>query len=271
VRRVGEPCVKIGLDLLLVLTFLGAPRPARADPHYFLGSYTPYPGETQELEVETWVTARVGKQDPSLPAAWESRLEIEYALTNRLSGAAYVNFDGTPGADPDVRSGSLEIIDALASPGRLPGDPALYLEVTESGHELELEPKLLVGWRSPRWVMASNLVGEFEFRHDRDEKLDNGDVLTKAAAGEITGGVAYEVGRRVAVGVETRYRAEFPNFTRHAASLFSLGPTVSLRLGKGQAAVSLLPQVWGHPPTAGRRNLTDFEKLQIRTVVGVEF
>jgi hypothetical protein len=253
---------------LLLVGF--APREARADRRYFLLTYTPYLDPRGETEVELWGASLRGKQDPAEGAALESRLEVEHGFTSRFTAAAYLNFARPAGGAFQFESPSLELICQPVRSGRVFGDPALYLEVTESGDELELEPKLLLARRTKRWLTALNLVGEFEFRHDDQERLPGGEILHDAFAGEINAGVAYGVGRRVALGLEVRGRSEHPNFGRQAASLISIGPTLNVQLGEAQVAVGVLPQIRGTPTTAGSRNLDDFERTQVRVVVGFE-
>jgi len=260
--------------ITLTLCAILAPGVARADRRYFAASYTPYLAPAHEFEVEAWLTSGVGSQNPGPHTVSEPRLEFEYAVTNRLTTAVYLNFKGPVdefGEDLHLESPSLEFIYRLGDAGQRLGDVAVYLETTESGAELELEPKLLFAHHSHSWLFVSNLIGEFEFRHDRNELTEGGDVLKNAFAGEITGGVAYELGAQFTVGLETRYRAEFPNFGPRAAAVFSAGPSISLEAGHVELALGILPQLWGSPQTSGSRNLVDFEKVEVRTVLAVEF
>ncbi len=254
----------------LALILLMLPASARADRRFFLYTYSPFLEPPGEMEIETWLTTRSGKQDPGVGTQWEPRVEFEYALHGRLGTAAYLNFAKDPGSNLEFRSPSLELIYGLAAPGKIAGDPALYLEASETGDELEIESKLLLAHRVARWVGGMNLIGEFEFRHDDKELLPGGRVLSNAVAGEVTGGIAYEFSRRLSIGVESRYRSEHPNFGRESAALLAVGPSVNLRMGEMQLAVGVLPQVWGSPATSGNRNLEGFEKVQTRVIMGIE-
>ena len=142
--------------------------------------------------------------------------------------------------------------------------------MTESGVELEVEPKLLAARRFGPWIAAMNLGGEIEVRHNHDERRAGGAILWNAGAAEITGGVARELGRRLAIGIEGRARSEHPNFGPQAAALVSLGPTLNLDLGQVLFTLGVLSQVAGRPVTSGGRNLADFERTQVRAVVGIE-
>ena len=263
----------VGLLLAAVLTLVGVAtltRPASADRKYFVESYTTYLAPAGSLELENTVTALTGKQDPTQHTAWEQRVEFEYAISNHLTGAAYLNYSQASGEGFQFVGPSVEFIYRLAAPGRIFGDPALYLETSESGTEMELEPKLLLSHREGRFVSALNLVGEFEYRHNNEELLGDGTVLSNEFKGEISAGIAYELSPQIAVALETRYRAEYPNFGPRADAVFSLGPTINLQSGRVQLAIGVLPQLWGSPQTSGQRNLVDFEKTQVRGILGIE-
>ncbi len=245
------------------------PLRAAADRRYFLESYTPYLAPAGQLEFETWLTALSGHQDPEVHTAWEQRFELEYAIIDRLTVAGYLNFSQPSGEPLHFDAPSLEFIYQISEPGRVLGDPAVYLETTENGEELELEPKLLLAHRVDRFVSAVNFVGEFEFRHNDEEKLEDGRVLHKEFKGEISCGIAYELSTAVALGLEARYREEYPNFDERAAAILSLGPSFNLQSRRVQLAIGVLPQIWGDPQTSGNKNFVDFEKTQVRAILGI--
>lgn len=252
-----------GLSLL-------TPGSALADRKYFVETYTPYLAPAGELELETWLTSRSGRAEDLGSTAWQWRQEFEYSITDRLTAAAYLNFD-QPGREAlRFEAPSLEFIYVLADPGRIPGHPALYLETKESGDELELEPKLLLAHRSRRLVGAINLVGEFEFRHNDEELLENGSVMRKAWAWKVVGGTAYEVSTRISAGLEARYVAEYPNFGPRSGSALSLGPVFNYQAGEVQIGLGVLRQLRGRPHTSGDLNLDEFERTQVRAIIGVE-
>jgi hypothetical protein len=260
------------LVLFAALTFsvLSLPGTAAADRKYFVETYTPYTSPAGEIEVETWLTSRSGQQDRNGGVAWDWRAELEYGVTDRLTAAAYLNYTKPAGGALRFESPSLELIYRLADRGRLPGDPAIYLETTESGKELELEPKLLLAHRARRLVTAVNLIGEIEFRHNDDELLESGSVLRNAWAWEVSGGTSYEVTHHLAAGLEARYRAEYPNFGPREGAALHIGPAINLQMGEVQIGLGVLGQVTGTPRTSGHLNLADFDRTQVRAVIGVE-
>lgn len=74
----------------------------------------------------------------------------------------------------------------------------------------------------------------------------------------------------MAIGIEARGLSEHPNFGRQAAALISVGPSLNVQIGEAQVAVAWLPQVRGTPRTSGTRNLDDFERSQVRAMIGFE-
>lgn len=251
---------------VLALSALPAfvPGTALADGRYFVETYTPYLSPAGELEVESWVTSR------SAPGAtaWDWREELEYGVSDRFTAAAYLNLSQPAGGSLQLEAPSLELIYALAKRGRIPGDPALYLETSASGEETELEPKLLLGHRAGRLVGAVNLVGEFEFRHNDEELLSSGDVLRRQWAWKIAGGAAYAIASKVSVGLESRYESRYANFGPRSSDALSLGPVLNVEAGKARISVGMLRRIHGDTGHGGDPD--DLERTQLRAIVGFD-
>lgn len=252
-----------GLAVLAALSLLVA-GVAHADRRYFVQSHTPYLAPAGNLELEVAAIAASGQGDSSA-TAWRNRVEFEYGITDRLTGAAYLNFVQPAGEDAPLSfdGPSIELIGRLAEPGRLPVDPAAYLEVRANGSELEIEPKLLLARRIHRLVSAINLIGELE-RHTAGSERG-----TTEKSLQITAGASREIGRVVAVGLEavaTRLLLD----GRPDATSFQLGPTVNLQTPKLQLVLAWHPQVAGHPTSSGGLNLSDFPRSEVRVLLGVE-
>jgi len=238
------------------------PGVARADRRYFVETYTPYIAPAGELELEIWSTSLRGQGD-STATSWENRAEFEYAIADRLTGAFYLNYVQDPGGALRFDGPSVELIYTLAERGKLPLDPALYLEVRENGDEVELEPKLLLGLRHGPVVAAANLVGEFESIRAGDEKGET----EKALRANL--GVSREFGAKLAVGLEASYRHGFEEAAGNPSALF-LGPTINLQADQLQLALGWHPQVWGDPSTAANLNLGDYSRSEFRIILGVD-
>ncbi|HZP88135.1 MAG TPA: hypothetical protein VFB54_15095, partial [Burkholderiales bacterium] len=150
------------------------------------------------MEFEQWVTLRKG-----YPAAdrrfdqylWDLREEFEYGITNRLSGALYLNFRhdqivaDRPGledkSDFSFKGVSAELKYQLLNPYTDPVGVALYLEPTFAGNEREVEYKLIFSKNvGDKWVLAANANFEQEWEKEEGE-------TEKESVLEFTAGVAY--------------------------------------------------------------------------------
>jgi hypothetical protein len=246
--------------LPFVLLALSLATCARADRKYFVHSYTSYlaPAGSVDLEVHSYGASGQGD---TTGTGWTNRVELEVALSDRFTGAMYLNFLQDAGEDAAMRfdGPSLEGIYRLAEPGRWIMDPSLYLEVRANGTELEMEPKLLLSNRFYRLVSVLNVIGEFE-------RVD-GEPGWSERALVLTGGTTREIGNTLAVGIEAIYTRSLSD-DAHPNSL-QLGPTVSLQKGRIQAALGWQPQLVGRPETGAGLNLADFPRSEVRLIVGV--
>lgn len=252
--------VLLSACLLLVL----ASPAARADRRYFVQSYTPWLAPAGNLELETITVARSG-QGEAAATGWQNRIEFEYAMTDRFTAAAYLNFVQAPEENAASRfdGPSLEFIYQLAEPGALAVDPAAYFEVRANGSELELEPKLLFARRVYRLVGVVNVAGEFERITTGEERGE-----TEKAV-EVTAGLSRELGRMFALGVEGVYTRELLDGTPDA-SRWLVGPTINVQTPKIQMALGWHWQASGSPATSGSLNLADFPRSEVRFLLGVE-
>ena len=250
--------------LITSILLLAAARSAHADRRYFLQSYTPYVAPAGNLELEATSIAASGQGD-STGTAWKNRIEFEYGITDRLTGAMYLNFIQPAGFDaPTTFDGpSLEFIYRLAEPGRLPVDPAAYLEVRANGNELEVEPKLLLARRIYRLVTTVNVIGEFE---RINAGVNKGTTEKKL---ELAFGMSRELGKVFAFGLEAVYARQFLDQAADPSSVL-LGPTINLQSSKVQLSLGWHPQISGNPASTRGLNLADFPRSEVRLLVGVE-
>jgi hypothetical protein len=244
---------------LLALVIAGA---AHADRRYFVQSYTPYLAPAGTLEFESWSIAASGQGDSS-NTAWVNRAEFEYAINDRLTGAAYLNFVQPGGGEAMKFDGpSLELIWLLGQRGAIPLDPALYLEVRENGEELEIEPKLLLARRWGPTLGAINLVGEYEKIHAGEE-----DGETEKSF-RVTAGLSHELGAALAWGLEGLYQRTIDEDEGNPSAIFA-GPTINLQTTKLQLALGWHPQLWGDPSSSGNLALDHFPRSEFRMILGI--
>ncbi len=250
--------------ITLLVCCLSVSVDVHADRRYFVQNYTPYLAPAGNLELENWVIAKAGQGD-STGTSWKNRVEFEYAASDRLTGAFYLNFVQPAGFDAPMSfdGPSVELIYQLAPPGRLAVDPAAYFEIRANGNEVELEPKLLLARRVYRLVGALNVIGEFERINAGEERGTWEKNLL------VTAGLSREIGNAFAVGLESTYERGLSEGGEHPSSLL-LGPTVNYQTSKIQVTLGWHPQITGSPDTHSGLNLDDFPRSEIRMIVGVD-
>jgi len=246
-----------------VLFLLVASSASHADRRYFVQSYTPYLAPAGNLELEVTSIGGWGQGDTT-GTSLGNRIELEYGITDRLTGAAYLNYVQPAGGETPLRfdGPSLEFIYRLSDPGRLPVDPAAYLEVRENGDELEVEPKLLLARRIHRLVAVSNIIGEFERHYAGEERGTTEKKL------QVTAGLSREIGRVFAFGIEGIYSHVYVDQGEDATSWLA-GPTLNFQTPRVQLSLGWHPQISGQPASSGSLNLADFPRSEVRLIVGV--
>src|ERR1051326_3982719 len=191
---------------LAVAFLLSALPAARADERLF--TYVPEAEVLPKggLEFEQWLTHRRGKAD-GVFAAWDFREELEYGLTERLTGAGYLNFKNTHSEGVTGRTDesifefegvSTELKYQLLNPNTKPIGVLLYGEATYKGDEFELEEKLVLQRNfGEKWVLAFNatIEQEWEFEPGATER---------ELSLELTGGLSYKLTPHWALGLEGR-------------------------------------------------------------------
>lgn len=248
---------------LLAALLLLTSATVHADRRYFVQSYTPYLAPAGSLELEVISRALSGQGD-STGTAWANRFEFEYGITDRLTGALYLNFIQPTGAEAGmVYDGpSLELIYRPTDPGKYFVDPAGYVEVRANGSELELEPKLLLGRRVHQLVCVANVIGEFEWHLNGDEKGETEKNM------QLTLGASRELGKVAAIGFEGIYSHSFLEEGTNPSAI-QFGPTLNLQTPKIQVALGWHPQISGSPTSKGGLNLADFPRSEVKLIIGV--
>jgi len=252
-----------------------APQSAHADPRFFTYSYEANSLAKGELEFEQWLTHRSGK-DGGTYSAWDLREELEYGMTERLTSSVYLNFrqehsDKVPGkADTDkfkFKGLSSEWRYQILDPQKQPIGISLYAEPTYSGDEFEMEEKLILSKRfGDKWITALNVTFEQEWEFEQPK-------TETALKLELTAGVAYRLSNRWSVGIEGRNAREFEDmdFSKRTRNAWFVGPNVRYGTPKWGATLTVLPQVAGSPASKNGLNLQNFERVEVRLLVGVDF
>lgn len=238
-------------------------------------------------EIYQWVTSRTGKADGHYQA-FDLQTEFEYGFTDRLQGSFYVNaidhdIAGVPGF-ADRRQLHFNGVQAalkysLRSPYRDAWGVALYLEPgykrysAKSGDRVDtffLEPKLIVqkNLLAGALIWAANFSGEFERKHKLDERAWASELELQCSTG-----VSYRIAPRWFVGAEALFISAFERMHLDKLGEYGIfaGPDVHYATDRWWATLTVLPQLTGWPANRGARNLANFEALQVRLKIGVNF
>ncbi len=264
IPRAGRACLLLAQILILAGT-------ASANEHHFGYVYESGVLAPGAKELEEYNTLRAGRQD--YYSALDHRLSFEVGVAEHLMTAFYLNFGNAtfnPG-DDTLRSEfawqgvsnewKWKLMDPVADPVGL----ALYAELTFNTDGMELEPKLILDKRLGPWLLAANLLGEFEYAADAD-----GMVLEEIAP-DLTLGVSRELDHGMHAGLELRNhnailkQAESGGFSHEFSALY-LGPVFSYATQSWWMTLSVLPQ-W---PALSKKSggsileLDDGEKINAR-------
>ncbi len=248
-----------------------APGVARANDRHFAYAYesATLPAGSAELEAQT--TLRAGREH--YYSELDHRLELEFALTDRLQSSLYINFAGLTEADAaNVRSSSFEydgissewklrLLDASADPVGL----ALYEEASLAPSSYELETKLIIDKRVGDFLFAGNLI----YAHGWDVQADHTDTDEELGL-EVSGG--YFITDALMVGLELRNQTLMPGGTLESSAFFA-GPTLAYSMQGWFATVTVFPQLGAIKgnSVAGNSDIRDLdghEMIDVRAVLG---
>ena len=230
-------------------------------------------------EFEHWTTFRKGYAGGDRDFhryQWDLREEVEYGLTDKLSGALYLNFrqdqvvarqpGGQDSSSFSFKGVSAEFKYQLVNPNTRPVGVALYFEPTYAGNELELEYKLIASSNiGENWVLAANAVFEQEWEQEEGE-------TEKESVLEFSAGAAYRITPNWSVGIEARRHLVYEgvNLNERLGSAWFLGPNIHYGSSKWWATLTMLPQINGSPSDRGI-NITEHQAFEARLIFGLNF
>jgi len=229
-------------------------------------------------EIEQWVTLRLGKNSmvgKENYNRWDLRTELEHGVTDNYTIGLYIlqfkaeNYEDTtktPVADVSKFSWkgvALENRYMILNPALHPIGLTAYLEGGYSGDDAFIEPKIIIGQRHGNWKWAANFIFEHEWEHNLRDVV---------AYVQGTAGVSRELSSNWSLGLEIFSRNKWPDYSGFSSSALYLGPTLSYRQERFWAALSILPQIWGHnyngdPDGESSLDLKDNEQLLIRLLL----
>lgn len=274
------------LATCLVASSLALPV-ARADENYFGYTYAAETLPKGRSEIYQWATFRSGKADGSYRAL-DLQTEFEHGFTDRLQGALYLNaikhdvsgVTGFRNRDQFRLNGLQAALKYnLKSPHQDGLGLAVYLEPgykrfsRKSGKREDiyfLETKIITqkNYREDTLVWATNLSAELEREHDLA-----GQAWETELELTLSSGLSYRFAPRWFVGAEGVAVSAFEraDLTRLAEYGVFLGPNLHYASQSWWFTLTALPQVTGWPANSGSRNLNNFEKLEVRLKVGLNF
>ncbi len=291
--------VKLFVTMLFASTMtLFTQNTSFADESSFGYLYTTDSLPKGQWEFEQHQTARSGKARGSY-FSLDLKDEIEYGITDRLSGALYLKSGYLTLTDVynpedvstnlpnlssyDINCVSLEFKYRLLSPYTDALGLTVYFEpemsirdhmTGESKTEKSVEFRLIAqkNFFDDQLIFASNLMLEPEWEGGGAKELWF----------EWTMGSSYRFRENWSLGLEFRNHREYPNMDlgHQEHSAFFLGPNVHYGTQSWWATLTLLPQIVGSPQNLGKdangieiadatKHLGQHEKLEIRLKFGI--
>jgi hypothetical protein len=251
----------------------------RGDERRFTYTYEPETLPAGAFELENWVTLGAGRNKTvgqENYRRWDFRQELEYGVTDWYSAALYLNETSEGFRNPAAggnessftwKGVSLENRFNVLNPATHEIGLTFYVEGRYSGEEAEVEEKIIIGQRHGPWKWAFNLIHATEWEDNLHK--------TEGELGA-TMGIARDLGKHWALGLEFRNENILPEYTSWENSAIFVGPTLSYRRGEWWAALTVMPQVYGWNNSASQDGnshleLVDHEKLNVRLLMGFSF
>jgi len=270
---------KLGNRLLLALSGCLAAATAGANERYFAYSYEPETMPQGAWEVEQWTTLRAGRNAAVGQTGyqnWELRHSAEYGVTDRYTLEVYANENIESFRDPMAGTSSTTFtFDGISvenrylvlNPAENPVGLTLYAEPRFSGVQAEMEEKVILGQRHGDWKWAFNLVHSTDWT--RHFHTTEGEV-------EADLGIARDLTKHWAAGLELRDHNEVPDYHAWENSAVYLGPVVSYRRSNWWATLAVLPQIYGINLISDldknhHLDLESHERWNIRLIFGIQF
>jgi hypothetical protein len=247
-----------------------AASPAVATERHFTYTYESGVLSPGLREIEPWSTFRLGKSE--FYSAFDTRIEAELGLTDRLQTSLYLNANAVTEDTPGGRSSSTEL-EGISSEWKLKlSDPvadragsALYAELSAGPSEVELEGKLILDKRAGRLLGALNLVAEHEWGFDEPQ-------TEHETALEVDAAACWFLTPNLTAGLELRSHTVLPPADEPTRSALFLGPTVSYARQGWWVAASVLPQIRALAGASeGHLDLVEHERVEVRVLFGLEF
>lgn len=269
--------------LLTLSALLLAASAATAGERRFTYTYEPQALPPGAIELEQWITSRIGKASGHF-VAFDLRTEIEFGIIENLQTALYLNLEYE--VVDDARTGPRSKVGPITDDGETSftefefegvsnewvykvTDPvadavglALYVEWGTNGEEFELEERIILGKVLGPLTLALNLFFEQEWELDENEE--------EGVFGAFLG-ISHQISDTgLAVGVELRTLHVLEDFDEYEHSIYSAGPVLHYTAGRWWAALTVLPQLGSSTPSHHQQDYEEFEAVEVRLLVGID-
>ena len=213
----------------------------------------------------------------------DQRLELEVGLGKKVQTSFYLNselfnFADTSSSDLQQEhkiSFSSEWKWKLADPMANSIGFTLYEELEFGGNNVEFETKLIFDKRYQKDLFAFNIVSKYEIEKEISRENDvTKAVWTNNSPVEFNFGYMHFFKPEVGWGIEVRNNNDITKEDGWINSVVFAGPAFHASVGQFFTNITALPQIANlHKTDAapGNMDYNDFEKLEVRLLVGYSF
>ncbi len=267
-----------GIAFVLLLIISGISVVVLAQDRHFSWTYESVTIPKGAIDMEPWVTVSGGKDNYYIK--YETRIEFETGLTDKLQTALYMNANHVTQAITDSTDNIIGLEKSsgysfsnewkfnLMNPSTAPVGLGLYAEYGISPDEVELELKLLLDKKTPNSIFAYNFVNEFEFEYEFEkEESGEGEIeIEREYIIENDLAYMYLFKPSFGLGLEARNKNEFVKGELEHSVIY-LGPTLFYAQNNFFAIINVMPQLTNL--NTGGIDLDEHEKLVARILIGI--
>ena len=258
-----------------------------ADENNFGYSYGTETLPKGHSELYQWVTYRSGKHEGKYQAM-DLQTEFEHGFSDNFQASLYLNaishkVENVPGFTNrdqfQFNGAQVAFKYSLLSPYKDAYGIALYIEPgykrysRKSGKREDiyfLEGKILhqQNFDGGAIIWVNNLIVELEREHDIPGNKWSTELELKYSTG-----VSYRIAPGWNLGVEALITSAFEDAKLTELGKYGIfaGPCLHYGSAKWWCTLTVLPQITGWPANSGERNLDNFEKVETRLKVGLNF
>lgn len=240
-----------------------------------------------DFDIEFQNELRIGKAGAFSPYVFgqhlNQRLEFEVGFGKNVQTSFYINSELFKFADTSSTDLNQELEISFSNEWKWKlSDPvanrigfALYEELEFGGNNVESETKLIFDKRWQKDLIAFNIVGTYEI----EMEISREDNITKtewesASPVEFDLGYLHFFSPGIGLGIEVRNNNDISMEDGWINSVLFGGPAFHASVGKFFANITALPQIVNLRKTdaaPGNRDYSNYEKLEVRALIGYSF